>query len=125
MPSAVTNPKTAWGRLRKLALSYPETHEDHPWGHCAFKVRNKKIFLFLNGADDPGLSLSVKLPASSVPALSLPFAEPTGYGLGKHGWVTARFEAGEAVPVAMLAEWVDESFRAVAPKTIVRSLGEV
>ena len=25
--------------LRKIALGYPETHEDHPWGECAFKVR--------------------------------------------------------------------------------------
>jgi hypothetical protein len=55
-------------------------------------------------------------------ALSLPFAEPTGYGLGKSGWVTARFAAGDDVPVPMLIGWVDESFRAVAPKRLLAKL---
>lgn len=39
----------AWANLRELALGYPETREDHPWGHLALKVRGKKVFLFLNG----------------------------------------------------------------------------
>ena len=43
-------------RLRKLALSYPEAHEDMPWGHHALKVRGKS-FLFLS-ADTESFSLS-------------------------------------------------------------------
>ena len=55
-------------------------------------------------------------------ALDLPFASPTGYGLGKSGWVTARFSAGEDVPVPLLREWIAESYRAVAPAKLVATL---
>jgi len=106
--------------LREYALSYPETVEEFPWEHSAFKV-NGKIFLSLVRQKGM-LRLSVKLPVSNTYALSLPFASPTGYGLGKSGWVTAQFDAGMDVPVEMIKEWVDESFRAVAPKRVVALL---
>ena len=57
----------------------------------------------------------MKLPVSGRTALTLPFATPTEYGLGKSGWVTARFRTGDTVPIEMLKEWIEESFRAVAP----------
>ena len=83
--------------LRKHALSYPEAHEDFPWGERVVKVRGK-VFLFL-GKHEHALGLSVKLPGSATLALGLPFASPTAYGLGKSGWVTARFAAREKPPV--------------------------
>jgi hypothetical protein len=55
-------------------------------------------------------------------ALDYPFAKPTGYGLGKSGWVTASFDDGAAAPLEVLLAWVDESFRAVAPKKLVAAL---
>ena len=55
-------------------------------------------------------------------ALLLPFATPTGYGLGKSGWVSAHFVASDDPPLALLREWIDESYRAVAPKTMVAKL---
>jgi len=106
--------------LRLVALAFPQSTEDFPWGERAIKVRGK-VFLFLSRRDDT-LSLSVKLPVSNAAALELPFAEPTGYGLGKHGWVTARFAAGDAVPLDLIAEWIDESYRAVAPKRVLSEL---
>jgi len=66
-------------------------------------------------ADATKLSLSTKLPASSGVALMLPFAKPTGYGLGKAGWVSASFERTDRPPVEMLCSWIDESYQAVAP----------
>jgi len=108
-------------RLRKYALAFPETHEDFPWGERVVKVR-KKVFVFM-GLPDGGLSMSVKLPESHAVALMLPFASPTGYGLGNSGWVTARFEGGERPPVDLLEEWIDESYRCVAPKKLVAALG--
>jgi hypothetical protein len=51
-------------------------------------------------------------------ALMQPFAAPTGYGLGKSGWVTASFTKKEKVPVALLGAWLRESYLAVAPKKI-------
>jgi predicted DNA-binding protein (MmcQ/YjbR family) len=106
--------------LRKHALGYPETREDFPWGERVIKVRDK-VFLFL-GRGDTGLTLSVKLPHSGILALGLPFASPTAYGLGKSGWVTARFVAKDRPPVEALRQWVDESYRAVAPKRLVAAL---
>ncbi len=100
--------------LRAAALGYPETTEEFPWGDRVVKVRGK-VFVFL-GADEGGFGMSVKLPVSHDAALTLGFATPTAYGLGRHGWITARFALDEDVPVPLLLEWLDESYRAVAPK---------
>jgi predicted DNA-binding protein (MmcQ/YjbR family) len=108
--------------LRTRALGYPATREDFPWGHSAFKVKDK-AFVFLY-ADAEGCSLSVKLPESNALALQLPFAEPTGYGLGKSGWVSAGFKATDKLPLSLLADWIDESYRAVAPKRLLARAGE-
>jgi predicted DNA-binding protein (MmcQ/YjbR family) len=102
------------------AAAFPETTEDQPWGHRAFKVKGK-TFLFL-ATEAGGLSISLKLPESGVLALELPFTEPTGYGLGKSGWVSARFSSGKDVPLSLIAEWLDESYRAIAPKKLTASL---
>ena len=112
--------KKAAKTLLSAALGYPEAWEDHPWGETAIKVR-KKVFLFLM-ANGEGLSLSLKLSESAQEALLLPFTEPTGYGLGKSGWVSAKFDGKEAPPVSLILPWIDESYRAVAPKTLVRTL---
>lgn len=85
-----------------------------------------KVFVFL-GTDpvgDSSMSLSVKLPESGEEALTLPFTKPTGYGLGKSGWVTATFGPGEQPPVEVLRAWIHESYRAVAPKTLAARIGE-
>lgn len=106
--------------FREVALTFPDATEDFPWGHSAFKVRGK-TFLFLS-LDDERLGLSVKLPLSQSMALAFPFAEPTHYGLGKAGWVSASFGPGSDVPVGLLRAWIDESYRAIAPKKLVALL---
>ena len=103
-------------RLRAAALAYPETTEDHPWGETAFKVRGK-VFLFLFRGDDV-LSFSMKLPVSREFALVWDFAAPTGYGLGKSGWVTCRLAPSTEVDPDLLLGWLDESWRTVAPKKL-------
>ncbi len=108
--------------LRAHAMAKPEATEHFPWGERAVKVKGK-VFLFM-WADATRLSLSTKLPVSSGVALLLPFAEPTGYGLGKAGWVSCKFDKGEAPPVAMLCEWIDESYAAVAPKKLISARPE-
>lgn len=99
--------------LRAHALAKPKATEHFPWGERAIKVSGK-VFLFMY-ADATRLSLSTKLPASSGVALMLPFAKPTGYGLGKAGWVSASFEPADKPPSEMLCAWIDESYQAVAP----------
>jgi predicted DNA-binding protein (MmcQ/YjbR family) len=104
---------TAEAALRAHALAKPEATEHFPWGERAIKVKGK-VFLFMY-TEATKLSLSTKLPASNGVALMLPFARPTGYGLGKAGWVSAAFEAGAEPPIEMLCDWIDESYQAVAP----------
>jgi predicted DNA-binding protein (MmcQ/YjbR family) len=114
-------PKGNQGILRTFALGYPGAHEDFPWGERVVKVKGK-VFVFL-GREDEGLGLSVKLPQSRLMALDLPFASPTAYGLGKSGWVTVQFGPREKPPMDLIRAWIDESYRAVAPKKLVASLG--
>ena len=79
-----------------------------------------KVFVFLgarDGSDEPGVS--VKLDDSHGHALSLDGARPTGYGLGKAGWVTAPIAD---VPLPTLRDWVEESYRIVATKRLVAEL---
>lgn len=121
MATKQTQKDPALVRLRALALAYPEATEESPWGHVAVKVRGK-TFVFLSD-EGGGLGMSCKLPSSHGAALLLPFAAPTGYGLGKSGWVSASFPAGARPPEALLAEWIDESYRAIAPKKLVALLG--
>ena len=108
--------KKVQAALRELALGLPGATEEFPWGERVVKV-DRKVFVFL-GRDEPHGSwgMSVKLPISGPSALDQPFAEPTGYGLGKSGWVTASFEPGERPPLELLRGWVLESYRAIAPK---------
>ena len=111
-------------RMREFALGLPGAWEDHPWGESVAKV-GKKVFAFFGIPEEGGsLSLSVKLPESSEEALSMPFAEPTGYGLGRAGWVSSRFAPGDEPPVDILCDWIEESYRAIAPKKLVAELDQ-
>lgn len=116
MPKAPSHASTV-ASLRKAALALPDAREDHPWGESAFKVRGK-VLLFL-GESEGSLRLSFKLPRSAEFALLQSFAQPTGYGLGRSGWVTATFGTGDAIPLPLLLDWLEESFAAVAPKRVV------
>src|SRR2546426_7587090 len=116
MPRVNSGIETLETALRDHALAHPETHEDFPWGEHAIKVRGK-AFVFMR-ALPAELSISLKLPHSGADALDLPFTEPTHYGLGKSGWVTAHLVPGSAPPIEVLRYWIDESYRAVAPKKL-------
>ncbi|MBC7769543.1 MAG: MmcQ/YjbR family DNA-binding protein [Phycisphaerales bacterium] len=109
--------------LRAAALGYPETVEGFPWGHSAFKIAGKKAFLFMGADENGGFSCSMKLPFRNEEALNLKGAEPTGYGLAKSGWVTFTFTAKAKPPLAKLTDYLDESWRAVAPKKLSASFG--
>ena len=79
-------------------------------------MRNK-IFVFWGGSST-GLVFSVKLPRSHGYALSLPYAKPTGYGLGKSGWVAFSVAETHVIEPVLCKEWIGESYRAVAPKKL-------
>jgi predicted DNA-binding protein (MmcQ/YjbR family) len=107
-------------KLLASALEYPGAYVDHPWGETVVKV-NKKVFVFLGMDDDPK-GMSVKLDESNEQALSLDGAEPTGYGLGRAGWVSLSFVGRDVPPIGVLRDWLEESYRIVAPKKLVAEL---
>jgi len=107
--------------VRAFAFALPEAWEDHPWGESVAKV-GKKVFVFF-GADeslDGTANFSAKLPTSYEEAMALPFTETTGYGLDRGRWVTVHAPAD--TPSDMLTAWIEESYRAVAPKALLRTL---
>jgi predicted DNA-binding protein (MmcQ/YjbR family) len=105
-------------KLRAAALAYPTTVEDFPWGDRAFKVGGKKVFLFLSDSEGGGWSCAMKLPFRNEDALKVKGAMPTPYNLGKSGWVSFRFSAKQKAPSAKMLDWLDESWRAIAPKKL-------
>jgi predicted DNA-binding protein (MmcQ/YjbR family) len=106
-------------KVLAFALSLPETAEDQPWeDDVVVKVRGK-IFVFAGPAGSK--RLSVKLAESHAHALAIEGAAPTGYGLGKAGWVTVPLRA-PGVSIDVLRDWVEESYRIVAPKRLVAAL---
>lgn len=109
--------------LRAFALGLPGAWEDFPWGDRVIKV-GKKIFVFLSGGEDLSrpFGLGVKLPSSGEAALQMPNVKPTAYNLGKSGWISARFGPEGRLPTALVQGWVEESYRAVAPKKLIREL---
>jgi predicted DNA-binding protein (MmcQ/YjbR family) len=114
--------------LREYALSFPEVTEDFPWGERVAKVA-KKVFVFLGRDDgDPKKTnagesyVGVKLPESRHVALKKKYASPMEYGLGLRGWVSLRFAPREELPIDQLKEWIEESYRAIAPKRAIKAL---
>jgi len=100
---------------------YPGAQLKSPWpGHADLAV-NDKTFAYLSAPGDPQPHVGCKLPHSSDVALLLPFVTPMGYGLGKSGWVSADF-SDVAVPIDLMKEWLDESYRAQAPKKLSAQL---
>ncbi|MEA2999529.1 MAG: hypothetical protein QOH04_2855 [Sphingomonadales bacterium] len=107
-------------QLREWGLTLPGAHSKSPWeGHDDLAV-NDKTFAYLSAGED--FTLSCKLPYTGSVALDLPFAKPTAYGLGKWGWVSFAPGEEEIPPLEQLKEWVEESYRAQAPRKLVKEL---
>ncbi len=109
--------------LRTWGLTLPGAHGKAPWAEHDDLAVKDKTFAYLPAKGRP-FSLSCKLPYTGYEALQLPYAEPTGYGLGKSGWVS--FNPGEDhIPdIEQLKAWVEESYRAQAPRKLVKELDE-
>ena len=109
-------------RLERIVARLPEaTRVDiEAWGgEPTFRVRNKN-FIF---TDQPVSRMSVKLPIDEAEAVvaSDPGAVPTGYGLGRAGWVSV--EVGDTADRhrwEQVEEWVRTSYTLVAPKSLAK-----
>lgn len=103
--------------LRAFGFTYPGVETKSPWpGHADLAV-NGKTFAYLSVEGQP-FSISLKLPYTGAEARKLRFATPTGYGLGKSGWVTFTPTPSEMPSIRQLKSWLDESYRAQAPKKL-------
>jgi predicted DNA-binding protein (MmcQ/YjbR family) len=109
-------------RLEAIVDDLPEAErvDIEAWGgEPTFRVRNKN-FVFTN---TEATGLSVKLPKEEAAAVVAtdPGAEPTGYGLGRHGWVSVEVGAdADDARWQQLTEWVRTSYTMVAPKKLAR-----
>jgi len=113
-----------WEKVREFALGLPGAAEEFPWGESVAKV-NKKVFVFLGVADGSyplGVTVKLKDEVAHAHALSSPGAEPAGYGLGKAGWVRVPLEEKGAPAAELLCDWVEESYRTIAPKRFIAEL---
>ena len=113
-------------RLERIVAELPEAErvDVEAWdGHPTFRVRGKN-FVF---SDHDATHLSVKLSKEEAAAVVATDdqAEPAGYGLGRHGWVsvTVARNASKA-RWAELEEWVRTSYTLVAPKALARKVLE-
>ena len=109
-------------RLEEIVDRLPEAIrvDVEAWGdEPTFRVRGRN-FVF---ASPDASSISVKLPLDEAAAVVAtdPGASPTGYGLGRHGWVSVSL--GRRPGVARwreVEEWVRTSYTLVAPKRLAR-----
>ena len=109
-------------RLAAIALALPEAErvDVEAWdGEPTFRVRGKNFVFASKHAD----VLTVKLPPDEAAAVcaTVPGAAPTGYGLGRHGWVTVRVPADAPEERWQeIEEWVVTSCCLVAPRRLAR-----
>lgn len=102
-------------RMREVALSLPEAHEELTWEvHPTFRVRGR-IFAIVS---EDGASASVK--ASKEEQQALIRQDPQAYAyasyVGRFGWVDVTLDK---VDQEQLAELVVEAWRMTAPKRVV------
>jgi hypothetical protein len=67
----------------------------------------------------------VKLPKDEAEAVVAtdPKVSPTGYGLGRHGWVSVELGARpSAARWAEVEEWIRTSYTLVAPKKLAQAV---
>ncbi len=109
-------------RLEQIVARLPEAvrvdveaWDDHP----TFRV-NGKNFVFSDQADR---SLSLKLPKEEALAVVAtdPDVAPSGYGLGRHGWIALDLDQSPSDDRwTQVEEWVRTSYTLVAPKRLAR-----
>ena len=107
--------------LRSWGLTLPGAHSKAPWPEHDDLAVNDKTFAYLPAKGQP-FSLSCKLPYTGYDALQLSFAKPTAYGLGKSGWVSFSPAEDQIPDIARLKDWIEESYRAQAPRRLVKEL---
>ena len=102
-------------RIRGLALSFPRTYEDAPWGFPVFKVGDNRLFAWMIEERD-AVHVTVKLTAEEREVTAyLPWVRRASH-LGRYGWVTAAVSDEETLAATL--EWLRESYWLKAPADV-------
>jgi len=111
-------------RLERIVARLPEAErvDIEAWGdEPTFRVRGKN-FVF---TDQTANGITVKLPKDEAAAVIATdsTAKPTGYGLGRHGWVSVDVgDDTDADRWQQIEEWVRTSYTLVAPKSLAKTV---
>ena len=129
---SVSVPEPYLERARAVSLALPEATEQETWGHPTFRVRSK-IFTGIGVASgvDPlaksgelRVNMSMKADRDEQPLLLArgePFFKPRY--VGSKGWIGIYID--DDTDWDEVAELVEDSYRLIAPKTLVRQLGDL
>ena len=109
-------------RLEQIVERLPEAErvDIEAWGgEPTFRVRGKN-FIFA-AHDASGISVKLSKDEAEAVVATDPGAEPTGYGLGRHGWVSLQIPTkANAARWQQIEEWVRTSYTLVAPKSLAK-----
>ncbi|HWX09175.1 MAG TPA: MmcQ/YjbR family DNA-binding protein [Gaiellaceae bacterium] len=102
-------------RIRTLALSFPQTYEDAPWGFPVFKVAANKLFAWMTERGEC-VEVTLKLTAEEREiAELLPWVRRASH-VGRYGWITAEVTSDETLDATL--EWIRESYWLKAPTDV-------
>lgn len=123
----------AWDLMREYALGMPHAIEDFPWNDIVIKIDYPRrrwpnglvvgpMFVWLSAPDAASPTVSVKLRGAYDQAVAVGGATPTTMsGLGKWGWLTVPLADAD---LDLVRDWIDESYRVVAPKRLLAKLDD-
>jgi predicted DNA-binding protein (MmcQ/YjbR family) len=110
--------------VRDVCLRFPEAAEHTTWGHPTFRVRNKIFATFgVSEEEPPRHTMAMKAAPGEqqmLLAVGAPFFTPKY--VGSKGWIGIVVDGD--TDWEEIGELVEESYRVVAPKILVRRLDE-
>jgi predicted DNA-binding protein (MmcQ/YjbR family) len=102
-------------RIRALALSFPQTYEDAPWGFPVFKVAANKLFAWMTERGEC-VEVTLKLTAEEREiAELLPWVRRASH-VGSVGGTPAVGPPDETLDATL--EWIRESYWLKAPADV-------
>lgn len=123
MATGATDPLTA---IREICLALPETSERLSHGSPTFFIREKKTFCTFHDDHHGDDRVAVWCPAPPGAQEQMVEAEPERFFrppyVGHRGWIGVRLDVDPDWDE--LAGIVDEAFRLVAPKTVLKLLDD-
>ena len=115
------SPSDPLPRLVAHALALPEARADVACKGTPIEARTvtvrKKAFVFFGKND-----LRLRLRESVERARALAAGEMPRLEVGKFGWVKLPYSDPSEIPVDLLERWIEESYRVLAPKSLVNRL---